>query len=198
LGNKLGYWNTDIFGFCKALKEDLKFDNKDKNVLLIGCGGTGRAIIAGLSWKKQYTRKIYIYENNEQVVRSAQKYFFQDLSSQFSFLKQKLEFISIGQIPQVIKKCQLLVNATPIGMESDEGSAIDKNLLEENKHLSVYDVVYNRETRLIKDAKSLELPARGGLGMLLYQGARSFEIWTGKEAPIEIMRQALNKEVNKL
>jgi shikimate dehydrogenase len=132
------------------------------------------------------------------VVRSAQKYFFQDLSSQFSFLKQKLEFISIGQIPQVIKKCQLLVNATPIGMESDEGSAIDKNLLEENKHLSVYDVVYNRETRLIKDAKSLELPARGGLGMLLYQGARSFEIWTGKEAPIEIMRQALNKEVNKL
>jgi shikimate dehydrogenase len=62
-----------------------------------------------------------------------------------------------------------------------------------HKDLYVYDVVYNRETQLVKDAKALfgEKQAVGGLGMLLYQGAHAFEFWTGKKAPIEAMKKAL-------
>ena len=96
----------------------------------------------------------------------------------------------------IIRGCHLLVNATPMGMKENDGSVIDKDLL--YKGLYVYDVVYNRQTQLIKDAREKGCIAKEGLGMLLYQGVRSFEIFTGKTAPIEIMRQALNETVNKL
>ena len=85
-----------------------------------------------------------------------------------------------------------MVNASPVGMKEGEGSVIDKSLL--HKDLYVYDVVYNRETQLIKDAKSLGLRFLDGLGMLLHQGAAAFEFWAGQEAPIEIMRKALEEE----
>jgi shikimate dehydrogenase len=69
---------------------------------------------------------------------------------------------------------------------------IDKNLL--HKDLFVYDVVYNRETELIKEARSRGLSATGGLGMLLYQGAIAWEIWTGMRAPVREMKEALLKQ----
>jgi shikimate dehydrogenase len=81
-------------------------------------------------------------------------------------------------------------------MRKDDPSVIDKDFL--HKDLFVYDVVYNRDTQLIKDAKEKGLPAAGGLGMLLYQGAASWELWTGQEAPLNIMKEALRKELAKL
>jgi len=108
----------------------------------------------------------------------------------------KLKFIGYKEMPSIIRGCHLLVNATPMGMKENDGSVIDKDLL--YKGLYVYDVVYNRQTQLIKDAREKGGIAKEGLGMLLYQGVRSFEIFTGKTAPIEIMRQALNETVNKL
>jgi len=88
-----------------------------------------------------------------------------------------------------------LVNATAVGMRDGDGAVIDLSLLHGN--LSVYDVIYNRETALIKEALSLDLFASDGLGMLLYQGAAAFEIFTGEDAPIEVMRDALLKGVNR-
>jgi len=192
------YWNTDVLGFSQSLREDLKFRGKDINVLLIGCGGAGRGVIAVLSWESIYhTKKIYIYEKDVQAANAAQRYFFQELSPGFSFLKEKLEFISSEQIAGVIKKCQLLVNTSPLGMKDSDPSPIDKSLL--RRDLYVYDVVYNRnqKTQLIRDAESLGISAQDGLGMLVRQGAISFELWTGKEAPLEAMRQALAKELQK-
>jgi len=167
--------NTDVLGFLTSLKEDLKFDHKDKGVLLIGCGGAGRAVIAGLS---NGVRKIYAYDVNKDAIRSS----------------EKLECISDKEIPEIVKDCQLLVNATPIGMKKTDVSPVDKEILHNN--LSVYDLVYNIETQLIKDAKSLGLPCSCGSGMLLYQGAHAFEFWTGKKAPIEVMKQALLKAIS--
>lgn len=166
-GSKIKYANTDVAGFLTSLREDLKFDHKDKNVLLIGCGGAGRAIIAGLS---KSAKKIYAYDSNPDAIKSS----------------GILQCISAKEIPEIIKDCQLLVNATPIGMKKGDSSPIDKELL--HKNLFVYDVVYNRETELVKAAKG---PAVGGLGMLLYQGVHAFEFWTGKRAPIDVMRKAL-------
>lgn len=188
---QLRYWNTDVSGFYRSLKEDLKFDAKNKNVLLIGCGGAGRAVIACLSWKSPKANRIYIYENNNEAASFAREHF-----SQFSFLKEKLEFISTQQIPNVIGKCHLLVNASPVGMKEGDPSIIDKELLP--KELYVYDLVYNRETQLIKDARENlgDSKVAAGLGMLLYQGARAFELWTGKKAPIDTMRQALLQALN--
>lgn len=190
-GNNLEYRNTDAPGFSKALEEDLKFVTGNKTVLVIGCGGAGRAIIAALSWKSMYVRKIYVYEVNNAQVDSTEEHFSKLPEEWPGILQKKVEFISLNQLPEVIKDCQLLVNASSVGMKEGDLSPVDKKLL--HKDLFVYDVVYNRETQLIKDAKSLfgEKHASGGLGMLLYQGAHAFEFWTGRKAPVDVMKEAL-------
>lgn len=182
--NEVQYANTDSDGFMRSLKEDLKFNTEDKNVFIFGCGGAGRAIVAALTWKDAKINKIYLYDISQEALISAKKHF-----SRFDFVKSKLEFISSKQTPEKIRDCHLLVNASPVGMKEGDSLTIDKRLF--HKDLSVYDVVYNKETQLIKNARSLGLPAVNGLGMLLYQGMLSFEIWTGEKAPKEIMQKAL-------
>ncbi|MDD5595180.1 MAG: shikimate dehydrogenase [Candidatus Omnitrophica bacterium] len=192
-GNKLLYWNTDASGFLRVLEEKFKFSKTGNiEVLLLGCGGAGRAIIAALSWINSFAKQIYVSENNAQIVKASSEFFFSQLE-RGDILKEKIKFIAQSDIAQTIEKCQLLVNATPIGMKAEEPSAIDKSLL--HRGLSVFDIVYNRsqETNLIKDAKAMGLPVADGLEMLLYQGADAFELWTGEKAPLEKMREALNK-----
>ncbi|MBP7088578.1 MAG: shikimate dehydrogenase [Candidatus Omnitrophica bacterium] len=187
---KIVYNNTDCEGFRRSLTEDLKFDPKDKNVLIFGCGGAGRAVVVGLNIKPA-VKTIYIYEKNLETVKSVKEH--------LDIYKSQLceyKFISEQDIPQVVKKCQLLVNASPIGMKDTDPPVINKSLL--HKDLAVYDVVYNRETQLIKDAKELALPVAGGLGMLLYQGVAAWQLWTGKKADDKIIRiiwKALEEEI---
>lgn len=193
--DKLEYYNTDANGFLESLKADLEFIPKDKKVLLLGYGGAGRAIIAGLSWAQVGIRKIYISDISAETLNSAKKHF----SHGSEYLRSRLEFISEEQIIDKIKDVDLLVNASPVGMKDGDPSVIDKELLREGKKsLCVYDVVYNRETQLVKDAKELfgDSRAVGGLGMLLYQGMRSFEIWTEQKAPQEVMQKALLKALD--
>ena len=90
----------------------------------------------------------------------------------------------------------LLVNATPVGLKESDPVLFDRGVF--RKDLAVYELVYNPEkTKLVKLAENSGLKASGGLGMLLYQGAKSFELWTGKVAPIEIMKIGLFKALNK-
>jgi shikimate dehydrogenase len=88
-----------------------------------------------------------------------------------------------------IKNADLLINASPVGMKDSDPSPVNINLL--HRDLSVFDLIYNKHTRLVKAAKAKGLRACGGFGMLLYQGVFAFEIWTGKKAPVAIMRNAL-------
>ena len=187
----LHYFNTDSWGFFQSLILDLNIDLINQNVLIIGFGGAGRAILAGLSLQSHFVGKIYITDINEAVDTSLQ-----ELLPVSLYFKGQVEFIPAKQIPDKIKDCQLLINATPIGMKESDGTVIDKDLL--HKDLFVYDVVYNRETQLIKDARSLGLSAVDGLNMLLLQAVRSFEIWTKKSAPVEIMREELKEGVKNL
>ncbi len=183
--DKLSYYNTDATGFLRSLRQDLQFQSKSKNVLLIGCGGAGRAIIAALSWK-QGVDKIYVNDMIPDAMDSAKKHF-----SAIPHLKDRLKFVSREEIPNIIKNCSLLINASPLGMKGENISAIDKSLF--HKELTVYDIVYNREkeTKLIREAKEYGLKVADGLTMLLYQGIDAFELWTGKDAPVEVMRNAL-------
>jgi len=191
--NTLEYKNTDVLGFQTALKEDLKFNAENKNALVIGCGGAGRAVIAALSCKDNGINKIYVCEINNAQVDSAKKHFLKLPQDLQDIVKKKIEFISLEQLPAGIKASQLLVNTSPLGMKEGDLPVIDKKLL--HKGLSVYDVIYNRETELIKDATLLGLCCSGGLGMLLYQGVHAFEFWTGKKAPVEVMRKALTAAI---
>ncbi|MDD5584973.1 MAG: shikimate dehydrogenase [Candidatus Omnitrophica bacterium] len=188
------YWNSDVSGFVRSLKGDLGFDiaaNKEAHALVIGCGGAGRAVIAALGWEQGGIAKIYAYDINPESAGTAVGYF-----SKFSHLNNRLELAEKGHIPDIISRCKLLVNASSLGMKEGDASPIAKNLL--HKDLRVYDVVYNRETQLVRDAKSLKISAAGGLGMLLYQGVIAFHFLTGEIPPGEVMRNALTKELKKV
>lgn len=96
-------------------------------------------------------------------------------------------------IPDILDECQLLVNATPIGTGADE-SPVPADLLRAD--LAVLDLVYRPSpTLLVRAARAAGATARGGAGMLLRQAALSFVLWTGRDAPVEAMRQALRTEL---
>ncbi len=98
-----------------------------------------------------------------------------------------------ANLPGALATADLLVNATPIGTDSNE-TPVPIGLL--HSRLRVLDLVYRPSvSRLVREARSIGAAARGGAGMLLRQAAASFTMWTGREAPIEVMRQALDREL---
>jgi shikimate dehydrogenase len=191
--SKIYYYNTDCEGFINSLQNDfeLRFDTTNKNVFLIGCGGAGRAVIAGLTMEGMGIKKIYLYDINSETMEDVKKHF-----DNFDFLKNKLEFISTELIPDKIKASGLLVNASPSGMKEGDPIIIKKELL--HKDLYVYDVIYNRETELIKEAKKIcgKEKVLDGRYMLYRQAEVSFKIWTGKKFPVGT-REELEKGLNK-
>ena len=98
-----------------------------------------------------------------------------------------------SELPDLLAAADLLVNATPIGTGSDE-TPVPAAVLRPD--LAVLDLVYRPvATRLVRDARAVGATATGGLGVLLRQGAASFALWTGREAPLDVMREALEREL---
>jgi shikimate dehydrogenase len=98
-----------------------------------------------------------------------------------------------GELPGLLAKADLLINATPIGTASD-GTPVPAELL--HRDLSVLDLVYRPSpTRLVRDARAVGARARDGAGMLLRQAAAGFALWTGRSAPIEVMQAAMEAEL---
>lgn len=178
--NLLGF-NTDAEGFLKHLREDLRFDHKAKSVAVIGAGGAARAVIVSLCRFAPQRVNIFDIDGLKLDVLIAH------LKKNF----RKIEFNPAASINELsIKKVDLLVNATPVGMKVSEPSLVDKKFLK--KGLLVYDLIYNpKETNLLRIARQRGCRTANGLGMLLYQGMLSFEIWTGRKAPEGLMRKAL-------
>lgn len=177
--------NTDVGGFLRAVREELGVEPKGSSVFLAGAGGAARAVMSAFCMNG--AERIYILNRtHDKALR---------LATEFGarFGKIKIEPIKSGDakaIAAALSKADILVNSTSSGMEGREG--FDLPLDKMKKTSAVYDLVYKpRETKLVKDARALGLRASGGLGMLLYQGALSFEIWTGVQAPVEVMRKAL-------
>jgi len=189
VAGRIEYLNTDVSGFGASLEMNLGFKAKQKNILVIGCGGVSRAIVADLSDPGNHVGKIYLYDINMEAVASMKKH----LSGVLHDWGKKIAFIEKNEIAERLEACQLLINATPIGMKEGDPSPIDKKLL--RKDLYVYDVVYNRQTQLVKDAKLSGANALTGEGMLVWQGALAFSCWIdGCKAAdvIGVMREALD------
>jgi shikimate 5-dehydrogenase len=92
----------------------------------------------------------------------------------------------------VFGSCDLVINATPLGLKEEDPSPLPVEAL--NERAIVYDLVYAKETKLVKAAKKRGIKAANGRDMLINQGALSFEIWTGK--PYEEVRKVMEKVVN--
>lgn len=185
-GNKAEGFNTDGEGFLRHLEES-GFNPKGKIISIIGAGGAAKAVSVYLSKAKPMAITIY----DTDMPKAA--YLIGYLEANFKNIKFKqADFVSGLNVGFV----DLLINATPIGMTDRDSCLVGENLM--HKDLFVYDLIYNpAETKLLKAAKNAGAKTANGLGMLLYQGAAAFEIWTGKKAPVEVMRKALKEAEEK-
>ena len=183
-GKLLGY-NTDVGGFLRAIREDLDFSPEGNTLFLIGAGGAARAVLSAFCMNGGAV--VYITD----IIKDKAL----ELANQFkaNFQNITIETVELDNqnlIEQKLNEADILVNASPAGM--DGVGSLDIPLTSLNKNAVVYDLVYKPpDTNLLKEAKHLGHKASGGLSMLLYQGAESFEIWTGENAPVEIMKKAL-------
>ena len=181
--NLKGY-NTDGLGAIKAIEEVTSV--KNKNVVLAGAGGASRAISFYLA--KYGADNLTILNRNVERADSLAA----DVMD--SDLIDNVKSDSISKISDYLSDADILINTTPVGMHPNVN--VDPIASGDMMHedLVVFDAVYNpNETVLIKEAiKACAKPVYG-IKMLLYQGAESFEIWTGRKAPIDVMQDALTK-----
>lgn len=176
-------YNTDGDGFIASLINDAGIKLEGKKVLLIGAGGAGKAIAIKLA--KRNIQRLVITDKITARARKLNRHIINNVTDSCSYA---IEFTE-KKIAEEITKADILINATPVGMRKNDPPVINPRLL--RKNLFVYDVVYNRQTELLEAAKRKGAKCLDGLGMLIYQGALSFGIWTGEKAPLETMRKAI-------
>lgn len=182
---KLSGFNTDGVGALNALKEN-DVDLSEKKVLLLGAGGAAKAM--AFSFAQEAGSLCILNRAPEKAAVLA------DVLNRMFGAKVVGGALSPSAVQKSLQDADILVNATSVGMHPH----VDQSLVTPQRlkpDLAVMDIVYNPvETKLAKDAKAAGAKVISGVEMLIYQGVASFKIWTGKSAPIEVMRKAaLNK-----
>lgn len=176
-------YNTDVYGFQNAIPKD--FDLKDKTVSILGTGGASRAATIGVA--ELGVKEINFYTRN--IINS---------SNTIKYFREKFPEIKINvyqiQVLSDLSTTDMLVNTTPIGMRSKamgEMPVSNEVLKTMKKDALVYDVIYNpMKTALLENAEKNGLRTVNGLDMLIYQGAKALEIWTGKYPDVKDMKIA--------
>ena len=181
-------YNTDIYGFRTAIPNSSRLDGKTAGI--VGTGGASRAatvglIQAGIKVVNYYSRNII---NSSAMINSMRNSF-----PEITFNNYQLQNI------RNLSDISILVNCTPVGMRGNsmDMMPITRLSLEElPKDAIVYDVIYNpMKTLLLKEAESIGLETVSGLDMLIYQGAKALEIWTGKMPDVQTMKIAALEEL---
>lgn len=173
--------NTDAPGFLSDLENFLAGQSKivnRKSAIVLGAGGSARAVV-------------YALLNDDWNVTIAARRLGQAEELARSFSNYQLQITNLQTFQP--SNFQLIVNTTPVGMTPN----VDQSPLPEHltlpQHVVIYDLVYNpKETRLVKDARSQDLKAITGLGMLIEQAALAFELWTGEKISSEILWNAID------
>ena len=179
-------YNTDASGLLQSMWTN-GIEPRDKNIVIIGAGGASRAVTFILADKK--ARLVIL--NRIQELDWAK-----ELASQITqTFRQKIEALELTRenLAKVLNKADILLNATNAGMSPNtEETPVDADLL--RPELVVYDIVYNpSKTRLLREAEMINAKTIGGLDMLTWQGALAFQMWTGRKAPVELMKREAAK-----
>lgn len=181
-GKLIGY-NTDGIGFYTSLVEEGGVDVKNSTFFCFGAGGAGRAMCSVLAYYG--AKKIYITDFYEPCAQEL----VDDINNNFAPIA---EFVHHGDTSKV-SEVDVVMNASGVGMGKSIGqSPVEKEILKANQFC--FDACYNpAKTQFLLDAEAQGCKILNGLGMSLYQGAAQIELWTGKKAPVEAMRQELLK-----
>ncbi|KPK37961.1 MAG: hypothetical protein AMJ78_10730 [Omnitrophica WOR_2 bacterium SM23_29] len=188
-GKLIGH-NTDAEGFLVSLKKDLKVSPKNRTIFVLGAGGAAKAVVYILAREgaKSITLVDVIGERAKELALKTKRQFPRCETKSIPYLESRID--------EEVLNADILINATPVGMHKSEPSIVSPNAL--HKELVVYDLIYNpTETKLLREARKRNLKATNGIGMLLYQGVLSFELFTGKRAPVSAMLAALKKLIKR-
>ncbi len=167
-------YNTDGWGALLALR-DAGVEIRGKSVLIIGAGGAARSIAYTL---QQEGADISIA--NRSLKRA------EELAASVD-----AKGFCLSDIERLAPLADIIINCTSVGMREGDARLLEAGLLQSQQ--AVFDIVYNRETELLKDARAAGAVAVDGVMMLVYQGAKALEIWTGKKAPVDVMERAVRE-----
>ncbi|MBN1034518.1 shikimate dehydrogenase [Clostridium botulinum] len=180
---------TDGIGYMRALK-DAGINPIGKKMTIVGAGGAATAIeiqaaLDGVAEISIFNRKDEFFARAEKTVK--------DINEKTNCKATLYDLSDLDKLKEEIVDSYLFTNATGMGMKPLEGKTYipDSSFLRSD--LIVSDVVYApRETELLRMAREVGCKTVNGLGMMLFQGAAAFEMWTGKEMPIEYMKDILD------
>lgn len=180
---------TDGIGYMRALKDN-NIDVIGKKMTIVGAGGAATAIeiqaaLDGVKELSVFNRKDEFWERAQQNVKN--------INEKTNCKATLYDLADTESLRREIADSYLFANATGVGMKPLEGQMVIPDASFLRPELIVTDVVYMPEkTKLLEVAESVGCKNMNGMGMMLYQGAAAFEMWTGKEMPIEYMKEILN------
>ena len=175
-------YNTDADAITRSLREDLGLELRGAKVLLLGAGGAGRT--AALKLAAEGVGGLFLVNRTESKAAAVAD----EIRRRNPSVK-----VTVGY-PKL--QVDLVLNATSLGLKSDDALPFDDRHFSLKQARTAYDMVYRpAQTPFLKAAKAAGSHTANGLGMLLYQGAKALEIWSGKTAPITVMRAALEQNV---
>ncbi len=175
-------FNTDADAITQSLREDLKLELRGAKVLLLGAGGAGRT--AALKLAAEHVTELFLVNRTREKADAIAG----EIIERFPSVKVSVGFPK-GDV-------DLILNATSLGLKENDSSPLDEKQFSLKQTRAVYDMIYRpAETKLLVAAKKSGCKTANGLGMLLHQGAKAFEIWTGKPAPLDVMRRALKQNI---
>lgn len=177
----VGY-NTDAAGLARSLREDLGCRIAGETVLLLGAGGAGRA--AALKLAAENVSRLHLVNRTESKAAEIAR----EIQLRFPHVH-----VTVGHPGSPV---DLVINATSLGLDPADPLPLDESRFALKQAGAVYDMVYRpAETPLLKAAKAAGCRTANGLGMLLHQGAAALEIWSGRPAPVAVMRRALEENI---
>ena len=175
-------FNTDADAITQSLREDLKIELRDAKVLLLGAGGAGRT--AALKLASENVAELFLVNRTQSNAEEIAA----EIKKQFPSVKISVSYPKVN--------VDLILNATSLGLKVDDASPLDTKQFSFKQTCAIYDMIYRpAETKLLAAAKKSGCKTANGLSMLLHQGAKAFEIWTGKPAPLDVMRRALEQNI---
>ncbi|HEX3743462.1 MAG TPA: shikimate dehydrogenase [Bryobacteraceae bacterium] len=182
-GDRLIGENTDGKGFLHGVRTDAGLDPRGRRAVVLGAGGAARAIVTELALAG--AAEVLVVNRSPERGQTMVADLAAKTGRPIRFEPWRGEYAISGDI-------DLVVNATSIGLYPDVEAMPPVKLSGARPGMLVCDVVFNPpETPLLAEARRLGLPTLDGLSMLVYQGTIGFQLWTGREAPAAVMKQAL-------
>ncbi len=174
-------FSTDGYGMEMSIKESFNANIKGNSLLFLGAGGAAKAV--ALYFAILGAKRIGILNRTVEKAIELKN----EIQKINSIIEVEYDDMSAKNIDT--SKYEILIQCTSVGLKAGDPTPVEMNII--HKHHKVVDMIYKR-TEFLKMAEAKGCQTADGVGMLLFQGVRAWEIWTGKKAPVEAMRASLN------